>query len=169
MIIAHFHEWLAGIGLVMCRTRHVDVATIFTTHATLLGRYLCAANVDFYNNLSKVDGASLRVFGHVQQWSAVGFALFKSSLFVQFDVDAEAGNRQIYHRYCMERAAAHTTHVLTTVSDITALEAEHLLKRKPGNVSLCAHIWVLVVMRQEGPIAGVFPLIPQMYFTVFVF
>ncbi|CAK8692413.1 glycogen [starch] synthase, muscle-like [Clavelina lepadiformis] len=104
VIIAHFHEWLAGIGLIMCRMRKIDISTIFTTHATLLGRYLCAANVDFYNNLDK------------------------------FQVDAEAGNRQIYHRYCLERATAHTTHVFTTVSDITSFEAEHLLKRKPDLV-----------------------------------
>jgi hypothetical protein len=37
----------------------VDVATVFTTHATLLGRYLCAGEVDLYNNLDKV-GVSLR-------------------------------------------------------------------------------------------------------------
>ncbi|CAG2060044.1 unnamed protein product, partial [Timema podura] len=52
-IVAHFHEWQAGLGLIALRTRHVDVATVFTTHATLLGRYLCAGNTDFYNNLSK--------------------------------------------------------------------------------------------------------------------
>ena len=38
----------------MTRARQIDVSTIFTTHATLLGRYLCAANIDFYNNLDKV-------------------------------------------------------------------------------------------------------------------
>lgn len=100
-IITHFHEWLAGVGLIMSRFRRLPIATIFTTHATLLGRYLCAGNVDFYNNLSN------------------------------FDVDREAGERQIYHRYCMERAAVHCTHVFTTVSQITAVEAEYLLKCKP--------------------------------------
>lgn len=54
LIVVQFHEWLAGIGLILCRTRHLDVSTIFTTHATLLGRYLCAGKVDFYNNLDKV-------------------------------------------------------------------------------------------------------------------
>ncbi|ODQ64783.1 glycogen synthase [Nadsonia fulvescens var. elongata DSM 6958] len=103
-IIAHFHEWLAGIALPLCRKRRIDVTTIFTTHATLLGRYLCAGSVDFYNNL---------------QW---------------FDVDAEAGKRGIYHRYCIERAATHSCDVFTTVSHITAYEAEHLLKRKPDGV-----------------------------------
>jgi glycogen(starch) synthase len=101
LIVAQFHEWLAGVGLILCRTRHLDIATVFTTHATLLGRYLCAASVDFYNNLDK------------------------------FHLDKEAGDRQIYHRYCMERAATHSAHVFTTVSEITSLESEHLLKRKP--------------------------------------
>lgn len=53
-VVAHFHEWQAGVGLIALRTRHIDVATVFTTHATLLGRYLCAGNIDFYNNLHKV-------------------------------------------------------------------------------------------------------------------
>lgn len=101
-VIAHFHEWLAGAGLILIRKRSLNLATIFTTHATLLGRYLCAGDVDFYNNLK------------------------------YFDVDAEAGKRGIYHRYCIERAAAHCADVFTTVSHITAYEAEHLLKRKPG-------------------------------------
>ncbi|XP_058715751.1 glycogen [starch] synthase, muscle isoform X1 [Poecile atricapillus] len=104
-IVGHFHEWLAGLGLVLSRARRLPVATIFTTHATLLGRYLCAGSVDFYNNLHS------------------------------FDVDKEAGERQIYHRYCLERAAAHCAHVLTTVSHVTAAEAEHLLKRKPDLVT----------------------------------
>ncbi|KAG0660388.1 glycogen [starch] synthase isoform 2 [Maudiozyma exigua] len=104
-IIAHFHEWLAGVALPLCRKRRIDVVTIFTTHATLLGRYLCAAgDVDFYNNLGN------------------------------FDVDQEAGKRGIYHRHCIERAAAHTADVFTTVSHITAIEAEHLLKRKPDGI-----------------------------------
>ncbi|KJE88514.1 glycogen synthase [Capsaspora owczarzaki ATCC 30864] len=100
-VLAHFHEWLVGVALVLLRVRQIRVATVFTTHATLLGRYLCAGNVDFYNNLSK------------------------------FDVDAEAGQRGIYHRYCIERAAAHSAHVFTTVSQITGDEAEFLLKRRP--------------------------------------
>jgi len=53
-VVAHFHEWMAGIGLIVCRTRHIKVATIFTTHATMLGRHLCAGHVDFYNNIDKV-------------------------------------------------------------------------------------------------------------------
>lgn len=104
-VLAHFHEWMSGIGLLLSRVRHYDICTIFTTHATLLGRYLCAGNIDFYNNLEN------------------------------FDLDKEAGDRQIYHRYCIERASANIAHVFTTVSQITADESEHLLKRKPDVVT----------------------------------
>ena len=54
-IVTHFHEWLAGIGLILLRLWNVDVATVFTTHATLLGRFLCAGATDFYNNLEHVS------------------------------------------------------------------------------------------------------------------
>uniref|UniRef100_A0A8C2Y4D5 Glycogen [starch] synthase n=1 Tax=Capra hircus TaxID=9925 RepID=A0A8C2Y4D5_CAPHI len=104
-VIVQFHEWQAGIGLILSRARKLPIATVFTTHATLLGRYLCAANIDFYNHLDK------------------------------FNIDKEAGERQIYHRYCMERASVHCAHVFTTVSEITAIEAEHMLKRKPDVVT----------------------------------
>ena len=40
-------------------------------------------------------------------------------MILQFNIDEEAGRRQIYHRYCMERAASHMSHVFTTVSEIT--------------------------------------------------
>merc|ERR1719334_1201042 len=104
-LLAHFHEWLSGVGLIFCRTRKLNIATVFTTHATLLGRYLCAANVDFYNNLEN------------------------------FHLDREAGARQIFHRYCAERAAASLSHCFTTVSRITAFEATHLLKRSPDAIT----------------------------------
>ncbi|XP_073694889.1 glycogen [starch] synthase, liver [Garra rufa] len=104
-VVAHFHEWQAGTGLVLSRSRKIPLATIFTTHATLLGRYLCAGNADFYNNLDK------------------------------FNIDQEAGERQIYHRYCLERAAVHCAHVFTTVSQITAVEANHMLHRQTDVVT----------------------------------
>ncbi len=125
-IVTHFHEWMAGgaiefnqgivlanytfyaptgIGLVMTRIWKIDVATVFTTHATLLGRFLCAGATDFYNNLDK------------------------------FNCDEEAGKRGFYHRYCIERAAAALSHVFTTVSDITAKEAEYLIKRKADMIT----------------------------------
>ncbi len=55
MIVAHFHEWMSGVGLLLLRLKKVPVSTIFTTHATLLGRYLCAGNVDLYKELPFVS------------------------------------------------------------------------------------------------------------------
>lgn len=61
-VIGHFHEWQAGPGLILSRSHKIPLATVFTTHATLLGRYLCAGNADFYNNLDKVRGRGVRSF-----------------------------------------------------------------------------------------------------------
>ena len=55
MVVTHFHEWLSGMGLLLLQLTKVNVSTIFTTHATLLGRYLCASSIDFYNNLPNVS------------------------------------------------------------------------------------------------------------------
>lgn len=103
-VISHYHEWMASVAVVLAKKRSTRIASVFTTHATLLGRYLCAGNADFYNRLKN------------------------------FNEDAEAGKRGIYHRYCLERAAANCADVFTTVSHITAYEAEYLLKRKPDGV-----------------------------------
>jgi glycogen(starch) synthase len=106
MMLTHFHEWLCGCGLLFIRIwAHDDIGTLFTTHATLLGRYLAAGDADLYGNLS------------------------------HFNIDKEAGDRQIYHRYCIERAATNLAHVFTTVSDVTGLEAQHLLKRIPDMIT----------------------------------
>ncbi|XP_063678460.1 glycogen [starch] synthase, liver-like isoform X2 [Bolinopsis microptera] len=103
--VAHFHEWQAGVGCILTRTRGLEIGTIFTTHATLLGRYLCAGSSDFYNNMP------------------------------YFDCEGEARRRGIHHRYCMEMAACHAAHIFTTVSRITQDESEHLLKRRPDLIT----------------------------------
>ncbi len=103
-VIGHFHEWMAAAALPLIRRRNLPLATVFTTHATLLGRYLCASTEDFYERLPWINP------------------------------DGEAGDRMIYHRYCVERAATASAHVFTTVSDITAIEADHLLKRRPEKI-----------------------------------
>lgn len=95
--------------MILINKKKVDVATIFTTHATILGRHLCSGEMDFYNQIGNID------------------------------VDFEAGSRGLYERHCIERAAAHCADVFTTVSNITAFEAEHLLKRRPGNLQVFFH------------------------------
>ena len=104
-VLAHFHEWMAGMGLMRIKSLNLPVATVFTTHATLLGRYLCTDNPDFYSKLPWINP------------------------------DQAAAHYNIVARYSMERAATHAADVFTTVSDITGLEAEKLLGRKPDVVT----------------------------------
>ena len=98
-LIAQFHEWQAGVALPVLKQRAAPVSTIFTTHATLVGRALCAANKDLYERLP------------------------------EFDAEAVAREHGFQHRFLIERAAAQAADVFTTVSGITAMEAEHFLGR----------------------------------------
>ncbi|HUB27848.1 MAG TPA: glycosyltransferase, partial [Tepidisphaeraceae bacterium] len=100
-ILAHFHEWMAGVAVPRIAHEKIDVGTIFTTHATLLGRYLASDNPVFYDHLPFFNG------------------------------DTEAKKYMIYPRFQIERAAAHACAVFTTVSEVTGFEAEKLLGRKP--------------------------------------
>ena len=100
-VIAHFHEWMAGVAVPRIAHLELPIATVFTTHATLLGRYLASDSPDFYNHLPFINP------------------------------DAEAAKYMIYPRFAIERAAAHAATVFTTVSEVTASEAEKLLGRKP--------------------------------------
>jgi glycogen(starch) synthase len=100
-VIAHFHEWLAAAAVPELRRAGLPLALVFTTHATLLGRHLAMHDPWFYDHVPFVD------------WLADAR---------RFTIEAQVR---------LERAAAHGAHVLTTLSDITAYECEHLLARKP--------------------------------------
>ncbi|MFI5380907.1 MAG: glycosyltransferase [Tepidisphaerales bacterium] len=104
-VLAHFHEWMGGVAVPRIAHLKIPVTTIFTTHATLLGRYLASDQPDFYSNLDHIDP------------------------------DREAARYNIYPRFAIERAAAHASTVFTTVSEVTAVEAEKLLGR-PADVIL---------------------------------
>uniref|UniRef100_A0AAX7VS24 Glycogen [starch] synthase n=1 Tax=Astatotilapia calliptera TaxID=8154 RepID=A0AAX7VS24_ASTCA len=96
-IVAHFHEWLAGLGLVLCRQRQLPVATIFTTHATLLGRYLCAGNVDFYNNLAEVCKSDSGVCQGTLLWVSPHVTACVKCLKVnEFSQKGEVTNQVVY-------------------------------------------------------------------------
>lgn len=100
-MMAHFHEWQGGAALPILGFRQAKFPTIFTTHATLVGRSLSAANADLYDHLAAINP------------------------------DDVAGRHGFYHRFAIERACAHCATTFTTVSGITALEAEYFLGRKP--------------------------------------
>jgi glycogen(starch) synthase len=103
-VIAHFHEWMGASAIPEIRRSNIPVSIVFTTHATLLGRYLAMNDPWFYDHVPFVD------------WEA----------------DARKFNIEAQVR--LERAAAHGCHVFTTVSDITGYECEHLLGRKPDTL-----------------------------------
>lgn len=100
-LIAHFHEWQASIAIPRMKHLRVPAVCIFTTHATLLGRYMASDNKDLYSNIYAIDP-------------------FRT-----------ATHYNISSRFNIERAAAHGADYLTTVSDVTAREVAHFLGRQP--------------------------------------
>jgi len=103
-LVAHFHEWQAGLAIPMLRKENWPGSLVFTTHATLIGRYLATSNSSFYDHLPFLNG------------------------------DQEAKNFNVLAPHMIEKAAAHGSHVFTTVSDVTAQECTHLLGRTPDTL-----------------------------------
>ncbi|SHL10513.1 glycosyltransferase [Hymenobacter psychrotolerans] len=103
-VVAHFHEWMTGVAIPALRREQVPLHLVFTTHATLLGRYLAMNDANFYEHLMLVD------------W------------------EAEARHFNIETAVRIERAAAHGAHVFTTVSELTVRECIYLLDRIPDAV-----------------------------------
>ena len=100
-ILAHFHEWMTGMPIGEMKRQNSQITTIFTTHATLLGRYIAGSDENFYRNLPNYD------------WLATS---------QKFYIEPQTR---------LERLAANDSNIFTTVSDITGKECEFLLGRKP--------------------------------------
>ena len=98
---AHFHEWMAGLPIPGLRKENLDIKILFTTHATLLGRYLAMNDNRFYDHLP----------------------------FYNWETEAQSFNVKPIVE--IERASAHGAHVFSTVSEVTARECTHLLGRTP--------------------------------------
>ena len=54
-VVAHFHEWMAATAIPEIRRENLDVRLVFTTHATMLGRYLAMNDPWFYEHLPFFD------------------------------------------------------------------------------------------------------------------
>ena len=100
-VIAHFHEWMAGLPIPGIRKENLSIKIVFTTHATMLGRYLAMNDNRFYDHLPFYN------------W------------------ETEANNFNVRPIVEIERASAHGAHVFTTVSELTGRECTHLLGRTP--------------------------------------
>lgn len=103
--IAHFDEWTTGMGLLYTRLNMPEVATVFTTHATSIGRSICGNGKDLYRYLPYYNG------------------------------DQMAVELNMVSKHSLEKAAALNADCFTTVSDVTARECEQLLGRKPDVVT----------------------------------
>ncbi len=101
---AHFHEWLSAAGLLYLKNKGSEVRSVFTTHATTLGRSLAFHSVNFYPIINEIN------------------------------VDLEVDKMGIKAKHSIEKAAAVQSDIFTTVSEITAIEAENFLERKPDFV-----------------------------------
>ncbi|MCU0444663.1 MAG: glycosyltransferase [Microscillaceae bacterium] len=104
-VIGHFHEWMTGIAIPDMRRENIPIHTVFTTHATQLGRYLAMNSPKFYEHLP----------------------------FFNWEYEAQHFNIEAQAR--IERVAAHASHVFTTVSEVTAEECIYLLGRKPDLIT----------------------------------
>lgn len=99
--IAHFDEWTTGMGLLYIKDKMPEVGTIFTTHATCIGRSICGNGKPLYDYLRGYNG------------------------------DQMASELNMQSKHSLEKAAALQADCFTTVSDITAIECEQLLERRP--------------------------------------
>jgi glycogen(starch) synthase len=100
-IVAQCHEWIAGFALLHLKQAGAKVGTVFTTHATMLGRSISGSGEQLYEMLDGIDARA---------W---------------------AYRLGVQDKHLCEVACATNADVFTTVSEITGLEAERLLGRKP--------------------------------------
>ena len=100
-VIAHFNEWTTGMGVLYLKRQLPSVATIFTTHATCVGRSICGNNKPLYDYLTGYHG------------------------------DQMADELNMRSKHSVEKRAAQQADCFTTVSEITAAECNQLLERMP--------------------------------------
>jgi len=98
-VVAQFHEWMTGIGILYIKKALPQVATVFITHATVLGRNIAANNRPLYSELEN------------------------------YNPDEIAREYNLVSKQSLEKLAANEADSFTTVSEITALECKQFLGR----------------------------------------
>ena len=104
-VAAHFHEWMTAAGGLYLRKASPYVATLFTTHATVMGRCIAGNRLPLYNDLTKFNADELAR---------------------QFNVTA---------KHSIEKSAAAYHDGFLTVSELTANECKYLLSREPDSIT----------------------------------
>lgn len=104
-VVAHFNEWMTTFGAFYVKKYLPTVATIFTTHATSIGRSIAGNHKPLYDYLKEYNG------------------------------DQMAYELNMTAKHSTEKTAAHVVDGFTTVSEITAKECTQLLEKTPHIVT----------------------------------
>lgn len=100
-VVYQAHEWMTGLGALYIRKYVPEIATIFTTHATSIGRSIAGNNKPLYEYLWAYNGTQM------------------------------AGELNMEAKHSVERQTAHNVDCFTTVSDVTGRECAELLDKRP--------------------------------------
>lgn len=98
-VVYQAHEWMTGLGALYVKKNVPSVATIFTTHATSIGRSIAGNNKPLYDYLYAYNG------------------------------DQMAQELNMESKHSIEKRTAENVDCFTTVSEITARECQELLDR----------------------------------------
>lgn len=98
-VIFHANEWQTGFAALALQHDVPEIATIFTTHATGIGRSIAGNNKPLYDYLQAYNG------------------------------DQMADKLNMQSKHSIEKQTAHYVDCFTTVSDITAVECKELLDK----------------------------------------
>ena len=98
-VLYHANEWMCGLGALYINNKLPQIGTIFTTHATSIGRSIAGNMKPLYDYLFAYNG------------------------------DQMAGELNMQSKHSIEKQTAHHVDCFTTVSDITAKECVELLDK----------------------------------------
>lgn len=104
-VTALFNEWMLGMGALYIKKQIPAIATLFTTHATSIGRSIASNNKALYAYMDGYNG------------------------------DQMAKELNMEAKHSLEKQTAHHVDCFTTVSDITARECKQLLDKAPDIVT----------------------------------
>ena len=104
-LITHFDEWTTGMGLLYIKKHLPEAATVFTTHATSIGRSICSNGKPLYEYFTAYNG------------------------------DQMARELNMEAKHSLEKKAAENADCFTTVSEVTAQECAQLLSVTPQVVT----------------------------------
>jgi len=104
-IVAHLHEWMTGTGILYLKEEVPQVGTVFTAHATVIGRCIAGNGLPLYKDLESYDG------------------------------DEIAHRFGVVSKYSLEKLAAQEADAFTTVSSITNNECIQFLGKPVDEVT----------------------------------